>query len=98
VAELASQLGIRLVYMPPYSPNLNLIERLWKHVKGRLRTKYYDDFDAFQERIDSIVGDTDKNDKATINRLIGEKVQLFDNPRIDCNGITRCCGVNKNAA
>ena len=80
VTELASQLGINLVYIPPYSPNLNLIERLWKHVKNRLRTKYYDVFDDFQKKIDSIVSDTDKNDLTVVNRLIGEKVQLFDNP------------------
>ena len=80
VTELANQLGIHLVYIPPYSPNLNLIERLWKHVKSRLRTKYYDDFNVFQERINSIISDTDKRDLAIINRLIGEKVQLFDEP------------------
>jgi transposase len=80
VEELAIQLGIHLVYIPPYSPNLNLIERLWKHVKGKLRTKYYDKFDIFKEKIDSIVNDTDKNDKSIIDRLIGEKVQLFNEP------------------
>ena len=85
VAELASQLGIHLVFIPPYSRNLNLIERLWKHVKGKLRTKYYDVFDDFQKRIDSIVSDTDKKDNAVINRLIGEKVQLFDDFPIAAN-------------
>ena len=40
VTTLAQQLGIVLHYIPPYSPNLNLIERLWKHVKSRLRSKY----------------------------------------------------------
>jgi len=30
VQALASQLGITLMYLPSYSPNLNLIERLWK--------------------------------------------------------------------
>jgi transposase len=84
VTELASQLGVHLVFIPPYSPNLNLIERLWKHVKNKLRTKYYDVFDDFQKKIDSIVDDTDKNDIAVVNRLIGEKVQLFDNYRIGC--------------
>lgn len=78
VGELAGRLGIHLIYIPPYSPNLNLIERLWKHVKSRLRTKYYEQFDEFQEKIDSIVSSTDKQDKAIIDRLIGEKVQLFD--------------------
>ena len=80
VMDLALELGIHLAYIPPYSPNLNLIERLWKHVKGKLRTKYYDQFDAFQSAIDSIVYDTDKNDKILIDRLIGERVQLFDIP------------------
>ena len=78
VTEMANQLGVHLVYIPPYSPNLNLIERYWKHVKSKLRTKYYDAFDDFQKKIDSIVGDADNNDKVVVNRLIGEKVQLFD--------------------
>jgi hypothetical protein len=57
VAELVIQLDIHLVFIPPYSPNLNLIERLWKHIKSKLRTKYYDVFDDFKTRIDSIVSD-----------------------------------------
>ncbi len=35
VTELAQSLNIELLYLPPYSPNLNLIERLWKFVKKR---------------------------------------------------------------
>ncbi len=80
VNELALQLGINLTYIPPYSPNLNLIERLWKHAKKKLRTKYYDKFDEFKEKIDSIIINTDKCDRSMIDDLIGEKVQLFDEP------------------
>jgi transposase len=98
VTELAIQLGINIVYIPPYSPNLNLIERLWKHVKSKLRTKYYDNFDAFQNTIDSIVSSTDKIDSAIINRLIGEKVQLFDDYRIVGNDGTCGCEIGKKAA
>jgi transposase len=78
VTNLAEELGIALHYIPPYSPNLNLIERLWKHVKNRLRSKYYDRFDDFKETIDSIIGDTGKWSKKLIDKLIGEKVQMFD--------------------
>jgi len=78
VTNLAQELGIALHYIPPYSPNLNLIERLWKHVKGRLRSKYYDKFDGFKERIDSIIDETDKGSKKLIDKLIGDSVQLFD--------------------
>ena len=33
VKTLAKELGITLMFLPSYSPNLNLIERLWKFVK-----------------------------------------------------------------
>ncbi len=78
VREVAEFRGIELVYIPPYSPNLNPIERLWRFVKGKLRTKYYDDFAEFQSTIDAIMNGTETIYKEPIARLIGEKVQLFD--------------------
>lgn len=78
VQELARQLGIHLEYIPPYSPNLNLIERLWKFVKGELASKYYSDFSAFKKKIDAIISSTDGKNKSKIDRLIGEGVQLFN--------------------
>lgn len=78
VSALAKELGITLHYIPPYSPNLNLIERLWKHVKGKLRSKYYDQFNNFKDTIDSIIEDTGKGSKNLIDKLIGESVQIFD--------------------
>jgi transposase len=98
VMELASQLGIHFGFIPPYSPNLNLIERLWKHVKSRLRTKYFDVFDDFQKKIDSIVSNTDKNDLAAVNRLIGEKVQLFDDLHTGRNDFVYECEIENQAA
>ena len=39
VQGLAKELGIALLFLPSYSPNLNLIERLWRFMKrqGGLR-------------------------------------------------------------
>jgi len=87
VQALAAELCVSLVYIPPYSPNLNLIERLWKHVKGRLRTKHYNDFGEFKNKIDSITECTGTSDKEIIDSLIGDKVQLFDTKVFD-NTIT----------
>lgn len=77
VKELAEELGIVLNYIPPYSPNLNIIERLWKFVKGELRSQFYDDFEVFKSRIDTIINSTAKENKSILDSLIGEKVQLF---------------------
>jgi len=45
VAALALQLNIHLLFLPTYSPNLNLIERLWKFVKKEvLYSKCYPNF------------------------------------------------------
>ena len=78
VQDTAVLLGIELIFIPPYSPNLNLIERLWKWTKSELRTIYYDNFTIFRQKIDAIVGSTDKNSKYIIDTLISDKVQLFD--------------------
>ena len=41
---------IQLVYLPPYSPNLNLIERYWKFFKKKvLNNRYYETFDEFKQ-------------------------------------------------
>ena len=78
VRDLAKELGINLVYIPAYSPNLNLIERYWKFVKGKLRIQYYNSFDAFRSRIDAIVETADTKYKHDLDRLISENVQFFD--------------------
>ena len=50
VQELASELGIELFYLPPYSPNLNPIERLWKFFKKKvLYNKYYEEKADFEK-------------------------------------------------
>ena len=38
VAEAVAAAGAELRYLPPYSPDLNPIEKLWSKVKGRLRS------------------------------------------------------------
>lgn len=48
VQEKAKTLGITLKFMPPYSPNLCLIERLWKYFKKKvMHNQYYETWDDF---------------------------------------------------
>jgi transposase len=40
---------IQLMFLPPYSPNLNIIERLWRFFKKKVvYNSYYEDFEYFQ--------------------------------------------------
>ena len=49
VYEYLKTSKIKLLFMPPYSPNLNLIERLWKFLrKTILYNKYYEKFANFK--------------------------------------------------
>ena len=43
IQQRAEQLGIVLVYLPPYSPNLNPIERIWKQIKRKISAQGYID-------------------------------------------------------
>jgi len=41
---------IKLVFLPPYAPNLNLIERLWKYFRKQVTcNRYYERFDDFKQ-------------------------------------------------
>ena len=55
VQALAAELGLSLLFLPSYSPNLNLIERLWKFMKRRaLYGRYHPTFRDFQAAIQEV--------------------------------------------
>jgi transposase len=50
VAEYLKGSKIELKFLPPYAPNLNLIERLWRFMNQKVRNnKYYEKFSEFKE-------------------------------------------------
>jgi len=52
VVNKAKENNIELIYLPAYSPNLNIIERLWKFFKKKImKNKYYERFSEFEEKI-----------------------------------------------
>jgi transposase len=78
VMEKAAELGIELLFLPPYSPNLNLIERLWKFVKKEvLYSKYYDNFEKFKGAITNCLEETETKHKKALSSLLTLKFQTF---------------------
>jgi transposase len=78
VAEKADKLKIELLYLPPYSPNLNLIERLWRFIKQQvLYSQYYEKFENFKHSIDSCVVMLNTTFKSKIQSLMTLRFQLF---------------------
>jgi len=83
VQELADLLKIELLYLPPYSPNLNLIERLWKFVKKKcLYGKYYEDFSVFSSTISDCLKMAHIKYKEELDSLLTLKFQSFDKAQI----------------
>ncbi len=79
VLSTAAALGIELCFLPPYSPNLNLIERLWKFVcKQCLYSHYYADFPAFQAAITRCLSQTHSTYKADLDSLLALNFQRFE--------------------
>ena len=80
VQALAETLGIELLYLPSYSPNLNLIERVWRFVrKESLNSTYYEDFGRFTAAIDGCLDGLQTVHQEEMKTLMTHKFQTFEN-------------------
>lgn len=80
VLDKADRLNIQIVFLTPYSPNLNLIERLWKFVKKEvLYNHHYQDYDKFCQAITDCLNQTHTTHKAALATLLTPKFQTFEN-------------------
>ncbi len=80
VEELAKELGITLRFLPSYSPNLNLIERLWKFVKKKcLYNIYYENFGAFVDGITDCLNRVETDYKSELATLMQPNFQTLEN-------------------
>jgi transposase len=79
VMELAKSLNIHLQFLPSYSPNLNLIERLWKFIKKQvLYGKHYGTFTDFCGAIDGCLAKIPTDHREKLNSLMTHNFQTFN--------------------
>lgn len=83
VMEKAAQLGIELVFLPTYSPNLNLIERVWKIVKSKvLNSAYHETFENFCNKIFECVDTLHEKCSGEMASSITENFQIIDSSQV----------------
>jgi len=79
VQGLAVELGIRLLFLPSYSPNLNLIERLWGFAKRQsVYGKYHANFASFRAAIESTLSRLSTTHANKLKTLMTLTFQEFD--------------------
>ena len=79
VQSLAAELGIHLLYLPSYSPNLNLIERLWGFAKRQsVYGKYHASFASFRAAIETTLAGLSTTHAPKLRTLMTLKFQEFD--------------------
>ena len=78
VMGLAKTLGIELLFLPGCSPNLNLIERLWRLIKREaLYGRYHATFADFKGAIEKTIGELDGKHKDRVASLMTLNFQVF---------------------
>ncbi len=79
VQGLAVELGIRLLFLPSYSPNLNLIERLWGFAKRRsVYGRYHPDFASFRAAIEATLAGIPTTHAKAMESLMTLEFQTFE--------------------
>ena len=79
VQSLARSLPIELLFLPSYSPNLNLIERLWKFLKKEcLASRPLPDYETFTQTIDTRLDQLQTKYKEQMKTLLTLNFQTYD--------------------
>jgi len=77
VKDYLANFRIELVFLPPYAPNLNLIERFWKFFKKTVRYGRYDEtFSQFKTACDNFFAGLDQH-HASLRSLLTDRFQII---------------------
>ena len=79
VQDLAATLGIELLFLPSYSPNLNLIERLWRFTKRKaIYGRYHATFGDFRAAVEAVLDGVPTTQAEGLASLMTLRFQEFE--------------------
>jgi len=58
--------NIILLFQPPYSPQVNPIERLWQEIKKKLKWQLFDDLDSLRNKLSKVLSGLTEAEIASI--------------------------------
>jgi len=83
VKQCAEKLKITLEFLPGYSPNLNLIERLWKYLKKILGKGYHASKESFENAVVTLLANLNENEhQDKLRTLLNPEFQRFEKSQI----------------
>ena len=73
---LARHRQFRLVFLPAYSPNLNLIERLWKFLRKEALNRWHKTFEEMQGAVADVLDHLERY-RTELDSLMSEKFHIL---------------------
>ena len=69
VREYCEENNISLLFLPPYSPEYNPIERVWGFIKSKVKNTYFSTSKKFTKFVTDLLQNINQTDKETLLNL-----------------------------
>lgn len=67
-SELELPDNVILVFQPPYSPQVNPIERLWKEIKKHIKWELFDNLEELRDKLSKVLLELSPSTVASVTR------------------------------
>lgn len=69
VKEFCKNNNIELIFLPPYSPELNPIERVWSFLKSKVKQFFFRTAEKFKEFVKTLLGEINETNIIQLKKL-----------------------------
>ena len=69
VQEFCEDNNMRLIFLPPYSPELNPIERVWSFLKSKVKKLFFREAEEFRKFVETLLGEINETSITQLKKL-----------------------------